>query len=97
MDKFFTLASPNCRNFVAGSKRFIHSKMGSLDSIMALKVHYGFKYAHDSRFLGQSKNKVFVFKMLMDFVGNEVNMVKRMQCGGDMENLWIMFDHVKHL
>jgi hypothetical protein len=97
MDKFSTLASPNCRNFVAGSKRFIRSGMGSLDSIMALKNHSGFKYVHDSRFPGQSKDKVFVFKMSVDLAGSGVDLVKRMQCGGDMENSWIMFDHVKRL
>ena len=63
MNKFSTLASPNCRNFVAGTKRFIRSGMGSLCSIMALINHSRFKYVHDSRFLGQSKDKVFVFKM----------------------------------
>ena len=63
MDKFSTLASPNCRNFVAGSKHFIRSGMGSLESIMALKNHSRFKYVHYSQFPGQSKDKVFVFKM----------------------------------
>ena len=54
---------------------------------MALKKHYGLKYALDSWFLGQSKDKVFVFQMSMDLFGNQVDLVKRMQCGGDMENL----------
>ena len=44
MDKFNTLASPNCRNFVSGSKRFVCSGMSTMDSIMALKDHSGFKY-----------------------------------------------------
>lgn len=46
MNKFYALASLNCRNFVADSKSFIHSKINSMDSIMALKDHYGFKYVH---------------------------------------------------
>jgi hypothetical protein len=70
MDKFSTLASPNCRNFVAGFKHFIRSGMGSLDSIMALKNHYEFQYVYDSRFPRQSKDKVFVFKMYVDLAGS---------------------------
>jgi hypothetical protein len=57
MDKYSILASPNCRNFVSGSKRFVCSGMGTMDSIMALKDHSGFKYVHGSRFPGQSKDK----------------------------------------
>lgn len=40
---------------------------------------------------------MFVFKTLVDLSANKVELVKCMQVGGDMENYWIMFDHVKHL
>lgn len=33
----------------------------------------------------------------MDFIGNINNLARRMKCGGDMENSWIVFDHVKNL
>ena len=66
MDKFSTLASPNCRNFVSGSKGFVRSGMDIMESIMVLKDYSGFKYVHGSRFPGQSKDKVFVFKMSVD-------------------------------
>ena len=46
MDKFSTLASPNYENFVVGFIRFIQSGMDSMDNIMAIKDHYGFKYVH---------------------------------------------------
>jgi hypothetical protein len=97
MDKFSTLASPNCRNYVSGSKRFVRSMMDTMDSIMALKDHSSFKYVHGRRFLGQSKDKIFVFKMPVDLPESGVDLVKRMQVGGDMENSWLMFDHVKRL
>ena len=97
MDKFNTIASPNYHNFVSGSKRFVRSRMGTMDSIMALNDHSGFKYVYDSRLPGQSKYKVFVFKMSVDLPGSGVNLVKRMQVGGDMEKLWIVFDHIKCL
>ena len=54
MDKFNTLASPNCHIFVSSSKHFVCSGMDTMNSIMALKDHSGFKYVHGSRFPGQS-------------------------------------------
>ena len=57
-----------------------------MDSIMALKDHSGFKYVHDSRFPGQSNNKVFIFKMSVDLPGSDVDLVKHMQVERDMEN-----------
>jgi hypothetical protein len=86
MDKFNTLAYLNCRNFVSGSKRFLCSGMRTMDNIMTLKNHSAFKFVHGSRFPGQSKDKVFVFKMSVDLPGSDVELVKRMQVGGDMEN-----------
>ena len=61
------------------------------------KDHLGFKYVYGSRFLGQSKNKVCVFKMLINLPSSGVNLVKRMYVGGGMENSWITFEHVKRL
>ena len=76
MDKFSVLASPNCRNFVLGSKHFIRSGMSTMDSIMALKDHSGFKYVHGSRFPRQFKYKVFVFKMSVDLLESGMDIVK---------------------
>lgn len=51
IDKFNTFASPNCCNYVLGSKHFVLSGMGTTDSIMTIKKnHYIFKYAHGSMF-----------------------------------------------
>ena len=86
MDKFNTLASPNCRHFVYGSKHFLRNGMGTMDSIMALTDHYAFKFVNGSRFPGQSKDKLFVLKMNVDLLGSGVELVKKMYIGGDMEN-----------
>ena len=86
------MASFNNTNFVVGSKRFIRSGMGSIDSIMALTDHYGFKYVYDNMFPRKSKDKMFV-----DLVGDGEDSGRRMQCGGDMEDFWRMFDHVNGL
>ena len=57
-----------------------------MDNIMVLKDHLGFKYVLDNKFPRQSKDKVFVFKMSMDLVGNGVDLIRHMQRGGDMKN-----------
>jgi hypothetical protein len=36
-------------------------------------------------------------KIFVDLSGSDVELVKIMQVGGDMENSWIMFDHVKRV
>ena len=82
MDKFNTLASLNCRNFVFGLKCFVHSEIRIMNSIMAFKDHSAFRFAHDSRFAWQSKDKVFVFKMSLDLACNNMEFVKRMHVGG---------------
>ena len=78
MDKFSTLASPNCRNFVSDFKHFVCSRMDTMDSIMAYKDHSDFKYVNDGKFLGQSKDKVFFFKMFVNLQGSGVDLVKCM-------------------
>ena len=97
MDKFSYLASPNCRNIVSGSKRVLKPKAGPMESIIALKNNPKFKFVHENRFPGQSNDKVFVFKMSVDLEGSGVDLVRRMQPGGDLQDSWIMFDHVKRV
>lgn len=84
-DKFDTLASSKCYNFVLGS----NSENGTIDSIMKLKDYCAFKVIHGSRFQGQSMDKIFL--------ENDVELVRNVQVGGDMENSWMMFKHVKRL
>jgi hypothetical protein len=48
-------------------------------------------------FQAKGKDKVYIFKMLVDGSGSGMDVVKRMQPGGDLENAWLMFDHVKHV
>lgn len=53
MDKFIALTSPNYCNFVSSSKSFVHSGMGTMDNIMALKDHSRFKCVHGSQLPSQ--------------------------------------------
>ena len=64
---------------------------------MNMKRNLRFEYIHNSVFPDQGKEKVYLFKMLVEGPGSGVDLVKRMQLGGDLENVWLMFDHVKHI
>ena len=86
MDKFNTLVYLNYRNFIYVSKQFVHSEVGTMNIIMELKDHYGLKYVYGNIFSRQSKDNVFIFKMLMDLWRSGVNLVKCMHVREDMEN-----------
>ena len=71
---------------------------GSLEfNILDLKRQSRYNFIHDSTFPGQGRVKSWLFKMSMIGRGNGVDLVKRMQPGGDLERSWIMFDHVKRV
>lgn len=93
----YYFVSPYCYNFVSGSRHFICSEVATMNNTMALKNHTGFKYGYGKRFPRQFKDKAFVFKMLVDLSRSDVDIVKHMQVGRDMENSWIMFNHVKYV
>jgi hypothetical protein len=95
LDMFEHLSSPNLRNTISlyrsGGKR------GAYDNIVAMKTYTTIEYIHANLFPGQGKDKVYVFKMLEDGPRSGVDLVKRMQPGGDLENAWFMFDHIKRV
>lgn len=78
MRKFNLLASMNCRNIVLGSNRYVHSGMRTIDTIMALKDHFAFRFVQDNRFPGQLKDIIFVLKILVDLFESGVELVKCM-------------------
>jgi hypothetical protein len=53
---------------------------------MAMQRFTRIEYIHANVFPGQGKDKVYVFKMLVDGPGSGVDLVKRMQPRGDLEN-----------
>jgi hypothetical protein len=48
-------------------------------------------------FPGQGIDLVYLFKMSTCGPASGVSLVRRMQLGGDLENEWVMFDHVKRV
>ena len=96
-DRYKQLTSPNIRNAVTTFRTM--RRFGVMDSITRLRCASNWKFVQQNRFPGQGADmdKVFVFKMSEVGLGNGVDLVKRMQLGGDLENSWIMFDHVKQV
>jgi len=97
MDDFMPLCFPNICNLVVLFKRHSTNR-GYIDKILLFKSKSRYNYIQDNCFLRQLSNqKVFFFKMSIDGVPNGVDLVKRMQLGGDLENAWIMLDHFKQI
>ncbi len=96
-DRCKHLTSPSVRNRVSGFKYM--RRFGVMDSITKLRGSSNWPYVQENKFPGQGSDtdKVFVFKMSELGPGSGVDLVKRMQPGGDLENSWLMFDHVKRV
>ena len=95
MDRFQMLSSPSIQNVISSFRSNNHG--GVIDNIMTMKRESKFKFIHDNVFPGQGKEKVYVFKMLMEGPESGVDLIRRMQVGGDLQNAWMMFDHVKRV
>ena len=95
MDRFQYLSSPSIRNVISSFRSNNHG--GIIDNIMTMKRESKFKFIHDSIFPGQSKEKVYIFKMLTEGLGIGVDLIRWMQLVGNLHNAWLMFDHVKHV
>jgi len=95
MDRFQYLSSPNIRNVI--SSFHSNNRGGIIDNIMTMKKESKFEFIHDSIFPSQGKEKIYVFKMLTKGPGSGVDLVKPKQPGGDLQNGWMMFDHVKRV
>jgi hypothetical protein len=73
----------------------VTKKNGYIDSILELKRRLSYEYIQDSDFLGRGVPKVHLFKMSTHGPASGVDIVMCMQLGRDLENVWIIFDHVK--
>jgi hypothetical protein len=97
LDKCRYMSSPSIKNDVT-SFRYIR-RYGVMDGITMLRGCSNWPYVQENLFPGQGSDsdKVFVFKMSEVGPGSGVDLVKRMQHGGDLEDAWMMFDHVKRV
>jgi hypothetical protein len=97
LEKCKYMSSPSIKNDVTAFK-FIR-RFGVMDGIATLRGCSHWAFVQENKFPGQGSesDKVFVFKMSEVGPGSGVHLVKRMQPGGDLEDAWIMFDHVKRV
>ena len=95
LDKCKYITSLNIQNKVSSFKHF--RKFGIIDSITKLPGSSMWAFVQGSKFPGQGteKDKVFVFKMSEIGPGSDVDFVKKIQVGGNLQCSWMMFDHVK--
>lgn len=70
---------------------------GVINNIMTMKKDSKFEFIHDSVFPRQGKEKVYLFKMLTAGSESGVDLVKCMQPRGDLQNVSMIFDHVKQV
>jgi hypothetical protein len=97
LDRCKDMGSPSIRNRVV-TFRYL-KRYGVMDSITKLRGLSNWAFVQKNMFPGQGEDseKVFVFKMSEVGPGSGVDLVRRMQEGGDLENAWMMFDHVKRV
>jgi hypothetical protein len=97
LEKCKYMSSPSIKNDITAF-RYIQ-RFGVMDGIAKLRGCSHWAYVQENKFPGQGSdsNKVFVFKMSEVGPRSGVDLVKRMQPGGDLEEAWIIFDHVKHV
>ena len=91
------MSSPSIQNEIT-TFRYLR-RFGVMDSITKLCGSSKWAFVQENKFPGQGSelDKVFVFKMSEVGPSSGVNLVRRMQPGGDLENAWIIFDHVKRV
>ena len=68
-----------------------------MDGITKLRRLSNWAFVPWNMILGQGddSDKVFIFKMSKVGLGSGVDLVTRMQPGGDLKHAWFMSDHVK--
>ncbi len=68
---------------------------GSIDQILDLKKWSLYDYIQDNIFPSQSSLKSFLFKMFIYGLTIGVDIARHMQPRGDLEGVWLIFNHYK--
>ena len=97
MEKYTNLASSNIMNAISNFKHVRHTN--PMDGIRQMRGCTTWPFVQRNMFLGQGADddKVFVFKMSEVGPASGVDLVTRMQPGGDLQDSSLMFDHVKRV
>ena len=97
MEKYANLASPNIKNAISNFKHV--ERTNPMDGIWQMRGCTTWPFVQRNMFPGQGADddKVIVFKMSEVGLASGVDLVTRMQPGGDLQDSWLMFDHVKRV
>ena len=85
LEKWLALSTPSINNMIMDA-RVLCRQGGYIDNILKLKQASTYDYIHDSRFPGQRRTSNILYLFKMSIVGADSNMdlVWRMQLGGDL-------------
>jgi hypothetical protein len=95
-DKWAKLASKSLKKLIAEARQFCWHGV-YINNIFKLKKSSTYNYIHNSKFPRLDDKLVYLFKMSTCGQGSGMSLVYKIQHGGDLENKWIMFDHVKRV
>ena len=95
-EKWSKLSTSSMNNMIFDAKVNLGCR-GYVDNILKLKKGSRYDYIHDSCFPGQGSDLAYIFKMSTVGLGSGVDLVRRMQRGGNLEFEFIMFNHVKRV
>ena len=95
-EKWSSLSSSTLNNLIHDARVSLGGG-GYVDIILKLKKGSMYDYIQDSFFLRQGSELAYVFKMSIVSPGSAVDLVRRMQPGGDLALQFKMFDHVKRI
>ena len=95
-EKWSKLSTSSMNNMISDAK--LHLGLGGyVDNILKLKRGSRYDFIHGSCFPGQGSNLAYIFKMSTVGPGSGVDLVRRMQKGGNLQSEFIIFDHVKRV
>jgi hypothetical protein len=95
--KFAPLCIPGKSNLIVSLKHRFDNLI-SLGNILELKALSSYDYIYEKSFPSQQVgHKVYLFKMFIDGTTSEFDLIQLMQPGDDLQNLWMMFNHVKRV
>ena len=95
-EKWSKMSSSTLNNLIHDARMSLGGG-GYVDSILKLKKGSMYDYTQDSCFPKQGSELAYVFKMFNVGPGSGVDLVRRMQLGGDLALQFVMFDYVKRI
>ena len=95
-EKWSKLSTSSMNNMISDAK--LHLGLGGyVDNILKLKKGSRYDFIQDNCFPGQGSDLAYIFKMSIVGPGSGVDLICRMQKGGNLQFEFIMFDHVKRV